>query len=423
VAAGLVVGAWCAGARAQVPPPAPDTLALGDWRVAPVLEARVRGEYRWDLDAQNRGFLVERSRLGLDAERGGVEARVVLQDARVWDLGAGDNKAWEPGEMHQTTAYEAWGEARTSAPRPAFLRIGRQPVTWGEGRLLGVADWSPTARSLDAARGVLPVGDGSFELLAATLSDPADTSGGATAVGELFGARGEWTFRPLFAVDACVLARLVQLHNNYPSVRGQTYTGSLRLHGDTEAWTWGLEGAYQLGRAEDINLGENRAAWAAAAHVAHKFERVVGLPTVRLGASYATGDDGSGTYHAFDQLLPDVHAWHGAMDLFGWSNEAEVSARVGVAPWTDAVAAVEYRYARLVQPGGAWRTDYLVEIGPAPNNKQADLGHEVDAVLTWSPWTSLELTGGYSLLVMGDGARALIRATESWAPPPPPAPE
>ncbi len=416
VAAALVVGAWSAGASAQVAAPAPDRLAIGDWRLAPVLEARSRGEYRWDLDAQHRGFLVERARLGLDVERSAFEARVVLQDARVWDLAGGNDQLWEPGAVASTEAFEAWGEVHSNSIRPAFLRVGRQPVTWGEGRLLGASDWAPRARSLDAVRALLPVGDGAFELLGASIPDDAL---GIQAVGELFGARGEWVYRPLFAVEAYVLARLAHAANNNDlSVRGQTYTGALRLHGDGHAWAWGVEGAYQLGRAEDVNGGEDRAAWAAAAHVGHTFEHVSGLPTIRVAASYATGDDGSGTYHAFDQMLPDVHVWHGAMDLFGWSNQAEVSARVAVSPLADTVAAVEYRYARLVQPGDAWRTDYLVQIGRVPANTRADLGHEVDAVFAWSPWLSLELTAGYSLLLLGDGARAVLAATVPGSGPP-----
>jgi hypothetical protein len=34
-------------------------------------------------------------------------------------------------------------------------------------------------------------------------------------------------------------------------------------------------------------------------------------------------------------------------------------------------------------------------------------------VLTWSPWEPLELTGGYSALVLGDGARAILAAGTS----------
>lgn len=414
LASAVAVLMWTAGARAQVAPPAPDGVAVGDWRLAPVVEARVRGEYRHDLDAQDRGTLLERARLGVDAERGPVELRVVLEDARLWDLGEGFDTFGQPGELAFTGPYEAWADAHTAGARPSFVRVGRQPVTWGEGRLLGAADWSPTGRALDALRGRLVVGSWAFEVLAASLSDPVPPTGAvfSPAYGELVGARAEWAIDPLFAVEAYTLDRFAQQNPTASldgSVRGETYTGALRLHGDAHGWTWGAEGAGQLGHASVV--AKDRLAWAAAGHVGYTFEYVRMLPTVRLGASYASGDDGTASKREqFDPLLPDVHEWHGAMDLFAWSNEWEGNARVAIAPWTDAVAAVEYRYAQLATAAGSWVSSYLFTLGRAPGNTSAELGHEIDAFLSWSPWVPVELSAGYSMLVLGDGAKAALAA-------------
>jgi hypothetical protein len=433
VTAGLVAFVWSAGARAQVAAPAPETLAIGDWRVAPVLEARMRGEYRHDLDGQDKGLLAERARLGVEVTRGPVEGRVVFQDSRAWGLGVASDMVPGPSPLAVTGVYEAWGEAHSSGARPSFLRIGRQEVTWGEGRLLGASDWSPAGRTLDALRGHLTAGDWGFEVLGAVLEDPlapfaASSSTNIYAVspayGELFGARAEWALDPLFAVEAYGLARLAQsnpLASLSDSVRGQTYTPALRLHGTGHAWTWGAEGAYQAGHADGINgptvaRAAARSAWATASHVAYVFEHTVLSPGVRLGGSYATGDDGGSTYHAFDPLLPDVHTWYGAMDLFSWSNEIEGNARLTIVPFTDTVGAVEYRYARLAQPGGAWTTGYLNQLVGVPGNTKAGLGNEIDAHLAWSPWPPVEVGAGYSILVLGDGAKAVIGG--SSLPPP-----
>jgi hypothetical protein len=416
--AAIAVVAWAPSARAQVAPPAPETLAVGDWQVAPVVELRGRGEYRRDLDEENHGTLVERARLGLDVTRGPLEARVVLQDARVLDLAGGADPIPGEGSLAVTGAYEAWAEARTDAMRPSYIRAGRQPITWGEGRLLGESDWSPTGRSLDAVRGRLVAGDGSFELLGAVLTDP-QSGVSLDSYGELLGARAEWAFDPLFAIEAYALVRIAQenpLVSLERTVRGQTYTGALRLHGDSRGWTWGAEGAYQLGRSTDLDV--NRAAWAATAHVAYVYEGVALRPSLQLGADYASGDTGGSTYRGFDPLLPDVHVWNGAMDVFAWSNEEEVNARAVAVPWTDAIAAVEYRYVQLAQPGGAWRTAYLTTIGIDAQNTSRALGHEVDASLRWSPWASLALEGGYSFLLLGDGARAILAANAIGKPQP-----
>jgi hypothetical protein len=414
IGAVLAVVAWVGSAGAQVAPPAPEAIAVGDWTLAPLIELRVRGEYRRDVDEADHGLLVERSRLGVEARRGPLAARVVLQDARALDLGGSANAVPGPQPIAVTGAFEAWAEAHTWGVRPSFVRVGRQPIAWGEGRLLGIADWSPTGRALDAARGRVVVGDGAFELLASVLTEP-ETSVSLQAYGELLGARAEWAFDPLFAIDAYALARiayanpLVSLNG---SVRGQTYTEALRLHGDGRGWTWGLEGAVQLGWADDLAVA--RAAWAAVGHVSYTFDGAVLTPNVRVGASYASGDPGGSANRAkdraFDPLLPDVHVWNGAMDLFAWSNEEEVNARGAIVPFTDLVAAVDYRYVRLAQPGDFWRTAYLTSIGRASDSEASSLGHEVDASLKWSPSEPVILQAGYSALLLGDGARAILAA-------------
>jgi len=415
----LTCAAWTGSAHAQAAPPAPEAVPIGDWKLAPVVEARVYGEGRHDLDGQDHGTLVERVRLGADAERGPLELRVVLQDARLWGLGDGATALGQPAPLAQTGAYEAWFEAHTASAHPSFARLGRQAVTWGEGRLLGASDASPTGRTLDAVRGRLDLGSWAFEALGASLSDPVSPTGSPvpSAYGELVGARAEWAIDPLFAAEIYGLGRFAQENPFYDlegSVLGQTYTAALALHGAAQAITWGAEGALQLGHADALAL--DRLAWAAAGHVAYTFEHVLLRPSVRLGGSTASGNTAGSKYTAFDPMLPDAHVGYGAMDVFAWSNIIEGSARVSIEPWTDAVAAVEYRYAQLAQAGGAWRTDYLVTIAPASGNTQAALGQEIDATIRWSPWAPLELAAGYSALVLGDGAKAIL-GSERVAPP------
>jgi hypothetical protein len=396
------------GASAQVAPPAPETIAAGDWQLAPVVDVRLRGEARYDVDGRSKGLLVERARLGLGAARGAIEARVVLQDARALDVPAGADPLGGPAPIAATGAYEVWAEAHTASATPTFLRVGRQPITWGEGRLLGAAEWSPTGRSLDAVRGRIVTGDAAFEAIAVALTDPS-TSSSLENYGELFGARAEWAVFPLLAVDAYGIARVAQanpIQSLEGSIQGETYTGALRLHGDDHAWSWGAEGAYQLGRVR--NPASDRSAWAAVAHVGHSFERATLLPAARVGVAYASGGEAGPTYRTFDPLLPDVHEWHGAMDILAWSNEMEANARISLVPWTDATAAVEYRYARLAAPGGPWRSSYLMTLGVDPGNTKGELGHEIDAMLRWAPWAFLGIEGGYSLLVLGDGAKAIL---------------
>ncbi len=414
-AAWLALATGATVASAQLSPTAPKAVAVGDWSLTPVFDLRTRAEARYDLDEVDRAMVLERARLGLDAKYDVVETRIVLQDAHAL---AFDNGPFigGPSSVASTGVYEAWAQASAQGAAPSFIRFGRQAISWGAGRLLGVSDASPTGRSLYALRGRWSFGDGAVEVLAAALEDtPTASVLAPDFYGMLVGARAEWAFDPLFAVELYGLGRVAQINPADPttslggSVKGETYTGSLRLHGDGQSWAWDAEGAYQLGYA--TAYAASRGAWAAAGHVEHVFELAPLRPTVRLGGSYASGDSGGARYRAFDPMLPDVHVGHGALDLFSWSNQGEVDARVSLVAWVDGVISVEYRYARLVVPGGVWRSDYLVALGSAPSNTSPGLGHELDAKVAWSPWAPVDLELGYSALFVGKGAQAILATT------------
>lgn len=432
----LLTGA--ARAEAQSPPAAPEKIALGDWLLAPTFQARVRGEYRQDppdqggLDFYGRlaprvrhsWSVFERTRLGLGAERGALRAQVTLQDARA--LGSPSPLASFDGApgLGELSPYEAFGEVRSPSARPSYVRLGRQVVVWGEGRLVGNADFSPRARSLDAVRAHTWFGPVDVEAMAVLLEPPSplgaawgDTQAAPRSGTQLYGALGKWTIDPLLVVELYGLARIARGSGaeldgsrfRVARLSGETYTGALRISGDAKGWTYGVEGAYQLGTASSLALGgADIAAFAAAGHVSKKLEDVWLTPTLRIGGSYASGDDGGSTYRQFDPLLPDVQTFHGPTDLFAWSNLVDVSGSVSVVPFSFSTLTLGYRYARLADASGEWVGSYLRALGRAPAGSSAELGHELSLGFGWRPWTPLELRAGYAGVLLGDGARAVM---------------
>jgi hypothetical protein len=250
-----------------------------------------------------------------------------------------------------------------------------------------------------------------------------DTAGPSRSGVQLHGLTAKWRIAPLLELDAFGLFKVSRSSggeldgSRFQTARlaGELFTGALRASGDAKGWAYGAEGAYQFGTASSLGLGgTDVSAWAAYGHVSKLLDQVALTPTIRLAASYASGDDGSGTYKQFDPLLPDPQRFHGQMDLFGWSNMMDASARVSVVPWTDTNFAVEYRYARLAEARGEWIGSYTNAIGRISPNVVAagtaneELGHEAAANFAWRPWVPLELRIGYSALFMGDGARAVM---------------
>jgi hypothetical protein len=428
---------------------------VGDWQLTPSFELRVRGEYRRDAPdlggfdfygrlaprVRDAWVISERSRLGLGVERGAVRGQLTLQDARAFGTPAPTATLGEQRGPSRFEPYEAYVEMRSSGARPSTFRLGRQAVIWGEGRLVGNADFSPTGRSLDAARAHLALGNFDLEALAAILEVPGplgasfgDRYGASHSGVQLYGLTAKWTVDPLLCLEAFALARVARSAGagldgsrfSLARLSGETYTGALRVSGEASGWTYGVEGAYQVGTASSLAVGgADIAAFAAAGHVSKTLPEVSLTPTFRVGSSYASGDDGpGGKYTQFDPLLADPQRFHGQMDLFAWSNAIDVSGRAQIVPWTDTTFALEYRYARLANASGEWIGSYLTAVGraaPAPGYVAAgyalpggspdpELGHELDAVFTWRPWLPLELRAGWSGLLLGDGARGIMSA-------------
>jgi hypothetical protein len=380
------------------------------WTLSPVIDVRLRVEYRHGPDRLEDGRILERSRLGLAVERDWFTGQLVLQDARA--LGIAPSPIGGPAPLAEPGVYEVWLQAADGPAR--YVRFGRQAISWGEGRLLGTDEWSPAGRSLDAVRAATWFDGGEVEVLGAVLSNPS-ASPAISIYGQLVGARAAVTPSRSFAIEAYALGRVAQ-ENPVPdlegTVKGWTATGALRAYGVGARWDWGIEGAYQIGHVD--NLDESRAAWAAAARVAYSFHDVPTGPALRLGAAYASGDAKHARYGTFDPLLPDTARWHGVMNLLAWSNEEELSLRVSAEP-ESALVYVEYRYARLANPASVWRAGDLSTVGAAPQNRDAELGHEVDATFIWPRAGAVGFRVGYSLFVLGRGGRAVEEANQLGA--------
>ena len=443
-------------AFAQSSPAAPEKLALGDWLFSPTMEARFRAEYRADAPdlggtdffgkntprVRNAWVVMDRSRLGLGAERGAIRAQITLQDARALGGSLSDAVVGTPTDRFAKFApYEAYAEAHGSGARPHYLRLGRQAVVWGEGRLIGNAEFSPSGRALDAARAHLTLGNLDLEALGALLEMPGplgssfgDRDGPSSTGTQLYGVTAKYSFDPLLKAELFGIARIARSNGGdldgsrfaLSRLSSQKYTGSARLSGEGGGWSWGAEGALQGGSASSLGSatpGTDIAAWAAYGHLEKVVDQLLLAPTFRLEGSYASGDDGHGKYKQFDPLLPDPQRFHGPMDLFGWSNMIDLGASVRMTPANDTTVTLGYRYARLVQAQGEWIGGYMTAVGSAIRppltssprtttnlTNEKDLGHEIDVSIAWRPFVPVEIRGGWSGLLLGTGAKAIMAA-------------
>lgn len=441
---------WSTGAT-----PSAETIKVGSWSVRPILEVRVRGEYKRspaDTGGDRYGvtavlhddlssnvpplagrdplvsdqYLVgERSRLGLEVSRGAVSAVLTLQDARVLGVtGASAGSLGGPG-LPSFGPWEAYLDLRTKGARggmgtKAFVRLGRQKVVWGDGRLLGESDFSPTARSLDALRAGVSFWKLDVEALAALLAPPggqppqsASSPSAQTGTGtgaQLYGLDATLRIHPLFNVEALGLFRFVRPPVPVNLVPSDTFTVDGRVFGAQRGFSYALEGAYQTGTV--ASYGENRA------HEAFAFAGKVGLETRlpgRLGfyaqGGYASGDDGDGRgkLGRFDPLLPEEYENLGKMGLYAWSNNIELGGDVTSKPSDEVALQAGYRYVMLADARDRWvQSAGLLPVGGNPTGASQELGHEVDVRLRATPWDAVRLDLGYGLFVYGAAAKGIL---------------
>jgi hypothetical protein len=445
-------GALIAGAVVLVAPDAQaqiesleEGFGVGAWTFYPSVEVRLRGEYRrnppeiggdlYDKTAvQHDAFqsatpgvvarapavsdewvASERTRLGLEVTYDVLGAKVVLQDSRVF--GATPGVAVEQG-FGEFAPYEAYLSVRTDLEDPWLsVRLGRQRVRWGDGRLLGDRDWSPRPLALDAARAMLSFGPVDVELLGALIALPGPVPEpygphGQTFEGtgaQLYGLDLRWAIIPLFQLEAMTLVRVARDPLPLELARSDTYTFDLRISGAERGIEYAAEGAYQTGRTAGYGENLEIGAWA----VAGRFAWQTALPwSLRIGAhgGYASGDDSPGAdgFSRFDPILPTVHEHGGMMDLYAWSNVIEGGGDVSIKPHDALRYGIGYTFVGLAEPGDRWSTAYLLPVGAAPGNESQVVGHEIETSVKVSPWDWMSFSGGYGFLLLGDGGKAVM---------------
>ncbi len=114
-------------------------------------EFRPRSEYRSGFNQpladtlKAAGFTLQRTRLNFDYGSALINARLVLQDSRIF--GETDTKQPSSASNGSLGVYQAWAELLLCSG--TSFKIGRQGVQFEDGRLFSLSPWSNTGNSHD----------------------------------------------------------------------------------------------------------------------------------------------------------------------------------------------------------------------------------------------------------------------------------
>ena len=271
------------------------------WRPIIEIRGRLEGQGAPMPDTRSVGQV---ARVGIEADRGILSARVSLQEVRAW---AGEDDALTASGPFAPEMAEAWArlDGELSPNVGGRVTIGRQRLQIDEGRLVGTRDWDLQGQFLDAVRFELAAAPFSFEAVNARRFGPAAGDGstaddpfglGLTVLRAGVGRAGpnlDGKLDVLSVADARKTAAVTTTTGFFGAIstgrtlaRAEAYVQK-NPNGDA-SFTSG-EFGYVLGR---------RRAWVA-----------------RVRYSAASGDSQTGSLAAFQPVLGDTHDQFGLLDL------------------------------------------------------------------------------------------------------------
>lgn len=281
----------------------------GELEFDATVRLRLEGRTNRDFDRRTgdgRAQLLQRTRVGVRYRPDPQwDLRFMLQDSRNWD------HSHPPADEAELEVQEAWGSYAGLADGKLKLTVGRQPLSYGNQRLLGAFEWSNVARRFDALKVTWNAGPAVLDGFVAELGSSPGTT---TVNGELWGLYSVWP--KLWGARGEAYG--LWLHDPSSATTNIVTLGG-RRSASVGPWTYDLEGAVQVG---DVT------AFAAALEGGRR----LGSFEVRGGYNVASGDSspGVGGSHTFANLFPTNHLYYGYLDYQSWRNLHNLHARVRV---------------------------------------------------------------------------------------------
>ena len=224
-----------------------------------------------------------------------LRARGVAQSA----LMSGGQRS--PVDANVLDAREAYIEV---GPETAFVRVGRQELTYGSQRLIGTRDGTNVRRGWDGIVGQLHISDWSIDAIAVALVDVKPEGAFNDRANADRVLAGVYATGPA-SVGDLDLYLLYAKSDDRQTIEGiadqRRYSAGVRSAGESGRMFWNWEAIYQWGRHGSADIS----AWTLATNTGLKFNSPWS-PEVMLSANVASGDGEAddGLLETFDALYP-----------------------------------------------------------------------------------------------------------------------
>jgi hypothetical protein len=343
-------------------------------------------------------------------------ATVQTQDARVGAYAVSP----APKSMNNTFDLRvASVELGKKAPRGVSAVVGRQEMTFADGRLMASPDWGNVSRTYDGARLAAYRPGVRVEVFGAAPVDVTPDAFSRAKVGER--VYGTWvTFdkvKPLAYADGYTIAKFNATATGETGTKGDqvVYTTGVRAGGPVrKVVTWEFDTAVQYGHSAADSLS----AWATHEGIAWSVGKSAMKPKLSAEYNFASGDTNAkdGTKHTFDQLYVSTHAKWGLGDQIGWRNMQHVAVKFEVSPTPKLKVNTALNHLWLATVNDSW---YGSSGSKVVLNKKAtsrDIGWEPDLFATYTLNRDLSVGAGFAVLMAGDFVLQSTDVTRVWTP-------
>jgi hypothetical protein len=293
------------------------------------------------------------------------------------------------------------------------VRLGRQELSFGDERLVGVSNWSNTGRSFDAARAIYSAPGVRVDVFSGAVV--------VTVNGRFdrphFNNKFHGAYVSLDRLPGkSVLQPYVFWKSNATAVDKEGRIGDLdvftygtRAVGHfTSRADYGFEMAFQTGHLS----GDRIRAWAGHWTTGYRIRKSNRAPRAVAEYNYASGDDGHpGRRGTFDQLYPTDHSKYGTADRIAWRNIHDVMAGLDWRPEPKLRVQLDYHGFWLADIRDALYTESGAPFVRNINAPSRRIGTEMDLQVSYIYSEHLEFGGGCAHLFPGPYLKASTKGS------------
>ena len=366
---------------------------------------------------EHTSFIGQRSRINFNYNDSKLKVKLALQNVHTW----GDAATTTVSSKNGMAAFEAWAEY--SFTDNWSTKIGRQPISYDNQRVIGGLDWANQGRSFDAALIKYKGKNGQLDLGFALNTDTEAKVAPAAPYGtDIFkDMQYAWYHTNFSKLAVSFLAlNIGKEYLEAPTEIGRNYFQTFGTYAkfDGKAFVFDFSFYGQTGRTTTPatpTVVSQVSAWEAAVNLGYVFS-----PKLKLTAGYeflSGKDQGSSStmVKSFSPLFGTNHALNGYMDYFYVGNHFY---SVGL---NDISLKLDF-------PINKVNVSLAPHVFSAPNkimagNVEQDsyLGTEVDLTASYKVYKDITLTAGYSQMFASDsmvvlkGGSGLNDTTNNWA--------